>query len=245
MPKLLNFRFPEGWYFFNFENTELKRSSKIFFSERHRWAVIGKKSATFRFLFFSAASLEMFLELNVTHKQWSESLMLFGTRKCVMDPKKVQRTWIPCPGREALSRQIASLPVRLSPERPFQETSSDSSWPCEGSESRRLSRATNCVSLERPPLHGNGAPFSSTLGERAFFRLKGDLASTNSLHCFVYPLDASRSLFFAARERFRLIGQSCFCSWLLRRIGYFLKTRQARCRATCYPKPIAFSGGIR
>ena len=33
MPKLLNFRFPEGCYFFNFNSrpTELKRSSKIFF----------------------------------------------------------------------------------------------------------------------------------------------------------------------------------------------------------------------
>jgi len=43
MPKLLNFRFPERWYFFNFDNAELKRSSKTFFSvsERHRWAVVG------------------------------------------------------------------------------------------------------------------------------------------------------------------------------------------------------------
>ena len=41
MTKLLNFRFPEGWYFSNFGNTEQKRSSKIFFSvsERHRWAI--------------------------------------------------------------------------------------------------------------------------------------------------------------------------------------------------------------
>jgi len=32
MPKLLNFSFREGWYFFfNLSNTELKRSSKIFF----------------------------------------------------------------------------------------------------------------------------------------------------------------------------------------------------------------------
>ena len=29
-PKLLNFRFPEGWYFFNCDNTEMKKSSKIF-----------------------------------------------------------------------------------------------------------------------------------------------------------------------------------------------------------------------
>ena len=29
MPKLLNFRFPEGVYFLNCNNTELKRSSKI------------------------------------------------------------------------------------------------------------------------------------------------------------------------------------------------------------------------
>jgi len=28
MPKLLNIRFPEGWYFLNFDNTELKRSSE-------------------------------------------------------------------------------------------------------------------------------------------------------------------------------------------------------------------------
>ena len=31
MPKLLNFKFPEGFYFFNCDNTEPKRSSKIFF----------------------------------------------------------------------------------------------------------------------------------------------------------------------------------------------------------------------
>jgi len=45
MPKILNFnRFPDGLYFLNFDNTELKRSSKIFFSvsERHRWAVVGQ-----------------------------------------------------------------------------------------------------------------------------------------------------------------------------------------------------------
>jgi len=32
---------PEGWYFFNYDNTELKRSSKIFFSvaDQHRWTV--------------------------------------------------------------------------------------------------------------------------------------------------------------------------------------------------------------
>jgi len=43
MPKSKNLRFLEGWYFFNWDNTELKRSSKIFFSvaERHRWAVKG------------------------------------------------------------------------------------------------------------------------------------------------------------------------------------------------------------
>jgi len=42
MPKLFKFRFPEGWYFFDCDNTELKRSSKINFSvsERHRWASI-------------------------------------------------------------------------------------------------------------------------------------------------------------------------------------------------------------
>jgi len=41
VPKLINFRFPEGWYFLNDDNTEPKRSSNIFFSvyERHRWAV--------------------------------------------------------------------------------------------------------------------------------------------------------------------------------------------------------------
>jgi len=31
MPKLLIFRFPQGWYFLNFNNTKLKRPSKIFF----------------------------------------------------------------------------------------------------------------------------------------------------------------------------------------------------------------------
>jgi len=31
MPELLNFRFPKGWYFLKSDNTELKRSSKIFF----------------------------------------------------------------------------------------------------------------------------------------------------------------------------------------------------------------------
>ena len=43
MAKLLNFRFPEGRYFLNCDDTELKRSSKINFSvsERHRWAVVG------------------------------------------------------------------------------------------------------------------------------------------------------------------------------------------------------------
>jgi len=43
MPKLLNFRFPEGRYSFNFDKTELKRSSNIRFSvsERHRWAEVG------------------------------------------------------------------------------------------------------------------------------------------------------------------------------------------------------------
>jgi len=44
MPKSLNFKFSEGWYFLNCDNTELKRSSTIFFSvsDRHRWAVVGK-----------------------------------------------------------------------------------------------------------------------------------------------------------------------------------------------------------
>jgi len=57
MPELLNFRFqrddilqillPCQWKYWhrvlNCKNTELKRSSKIFFSvsERHRWAVVG------------------------------------------------------------------------------------------------------------------------------------------------------------------------------------------------------------
>jgi len=43
--RLLNSRFPEGRYFFNFYNTELKRTSKIFFSvsKRHRWAIEGLK----------------------------------------------------------------------------------------------------------------------------------------------------------------------------------------------------------
>ena len=43
MPKVLNFRFPEGWYFLNGDNTQLKRSSKTIFSvsERYLWAVVG------------------------------------------------------------------------------------------------------------------------------------------------------------------------------------------------------------
>jgi len=43
MPKLLNLRFSEAWYFLNCENNELENSSKIFFSvsERHRWAGVG------------------------------------------------------------------------------------------------------------------------------------------------------------------------------------------------------------
>jgi len=43
MPKFINFRFPEGWYFLHCDSTELKRFSKIIFSvsERHRWAVLG------------------------------------------------------------------------------------------------------------------------------------------------------------------------------------------------------------
>ena len=42
MPKLLDFRFAGGDMFLNCDNTELKRSFKIFFSvsERHRWAVV-------------------------------------------------------------------------------------------------------------------------------------------------------------------------------------------------------------
>jgi len=31
MPELFNFRFPEGWYFLNWDNTELKKSSKIIY----------------------------------------------------------------------------------------------------------------------------------------------------------------------------------------------------------------------
>jgi len=44
MPKLLNYKFPEGRNFLNWDNTGLKRSSKINFSvfERHLWAVVGK-----------------------------------------------------------------------------------------------------------------------------------------------------------------------------------------------------------
>jgi len=43
MPKLIKFRLPEGQYFLNYENNELKRYSKIIFSvaERHRWAAVG------------------------------------------------------------------------------------------------------------------------------------------------------------------------------------------------------------
>jgi len=49
MPKYLNFGFPEGLYFFNCNNTELKKSSKINFyvAERHRWAVAGKMKIIF------------------------------------------------------------------------------------------------------------------------------------------------------------------------------------------------------
>jgi len=44
MPKLLNLRFPGGCYYFNYNNTELKRSSKLNFpvSKRHFWAVVGQ-----------------------------------------------------------------------------------------------------------------------------------------------------------------------------------------------------------
>jgi len=43
MPKSLNFRFPEGWYFLNCDNAEPERSSNINISvsERHRWALVG------------------------------------------------------------------------------------------------------------------------------------------------------------------------------------------------------------
>jgi len=43
MPKLLHFWFPGGDILLNSDNTELKISSKIFFSvpERHRYAVVG------------------------------------------------------------------------------------------------------------------------------------------------------------------------------------------------------------
>jgi len=42
MPQLLNFGFPEGWYFFKCDNTKLKTSSKINVSgsQRHHWAVV-------------------------------------------------------------------------------------------------------------------------------------------------------------------------------------------------------------
>jgi len=45
MPKLINFRFSEGRYFLNRDNTELKRSSEINFpvAERHRWAEVGER----------------------------------------------------------------------------------------------------------------------------------------------------------------------------------------------------------
>jgi len=47
MPKLQNFRFPEG--LLNCENTELKSSSKINVpvSEWHRWAVVGQDKTFF------------------------------------------------------------------------------------------------------------------------------------------------------------------------------------------------------
>jgi len=49
MPKLLDFRFPEEWYFLKCDYTELKRSSKINFpvAEQHRWAVVGFKGTNF------------------------------------------------------------------------------------------------------------------------------------------------------------------------------------------------------
>jgi len=49
MPKSLNFRCSEGWYFLNCDNTELKRSSKINFSvcKQHRWAEVGWEPITF------------------------------------------------------------------------------------------------------------------------------------------------------------------------------------------------------
>ena len=55
VPKLLNFSFPEGWYFLNCYNTELKRSSKIIFpvAERHRLAMLGE-----RYIFFLVGLLE-------------------------------------------------------------------------------------------------------------------------------------------------------------------------------------------
>jgi len=54
MPTLSNFRFPERWFFFNFDNTALKRSFKINFyvSERHRWAVVGWRRNTSLKTFF-------------------------------------------------------------------------------------------------------------------------------------------------------------------------------------------------
>jgi len=50
MPKSINFRFPEGWYFLNWGKTELKRSSKIFFSVSgpHRWAIVAWESQSFK-----------------------------------------------------------------------------------------------------------------------------------------------------------------------------------------------------
>jgi len=42
MPKLLNLRYPEGWYFENCDNTELKRSSKINCSVSERISLVGR-----------------------------------------------------------------------------------------------------------------------------------------------------------------------------------------------------------
>jgi len=41
MPKILNLRFPEGCYFFDFDNTEQTGPLNFFsVSERQRWAVV-------------------------------------------------------------------------------------------------------------------------------------------------------------------------------------------------------------
>ena len=70
MPKLLNLRFPEGWYFLNCENTEMKRSSTINVSvyERHRWAVGGLTLCKLEYDLWTFKTAQKILEH--FHKLW-------------------------------------------------------------------------------------------------------------------------------------------------------------------------------